>query len=272
MLTIYALAALPFFTGGQVVTLAISGCHHRSTLSTRRIDRAAASCLILFPCSIGWARPASCFRRLGFDCGRAAVCARPPAAIAAIAASCSSRRSPASSAGGGLTSSTPGTSGRPHLFSKWNSFSRIGVYERHGDGSLSPPQGPLPGTRFMNIDSAASTPILHLASDLSNAYLRTSSRRWPIWGAWHRAVIAGGGRDLASALVFAHRASIASDQPDHRRHGDARSFLILRPSPTRVRIEVDDGRNFVRRTPETLRRDSGVAGRHVGGNRRGGVR
>src|SRR5207245_9221370 len=61
------------------------------------------------------------------------------------------------------------------LFSKWNAFSRIGVYERaHGDWSLSPAyQGPLPDTRFMDIDSAASTPILHLTPDLSDAqYLR----------------------------------------------------------------------------------------------------
>src|SRR6185295_4780978 len=70
---------------------------------------------------------------------------------------------------------TKGHQGDRVLFSKWNSFSRIGVYERsHGDWSLSPAyHGPLPETRFMDIDSAASTPILHLNPDLSNAqYLR----------------------------------------------------------------------------------------------------
>src|SRR5205823_11907064 len=70
---------------------------------------------------------------------------------------------------------TKGHKGDRVLFSKWNSFSRIGVYERaHGDWSLSPRYaGPLPDTRFMDIDSAASTPILRLAPDLSNAdYLR----------------------------------------------------------------------------------------------------
>ena len=58
---------------------------------------------------------------------------------------------------------TKGHQGDRVLFSKWNSFSRIGVYERtHGDWSLSPAYtGPLPDTRFMDIDSAASTPILH---------------------------------------------------------------------------------------------------------------
>src|SRR6185295_5047726 len=70
---------------------------------------------------------------------------------------------------------TKGHQGDRVLFAKWNSFSRIGVYERtHGDWSLSPAyKGALPDTRFMDIDSAASTPILRLAPDLSDAqYLR----------------------------------------------------------------------------------------------------
>src|SRR4029077_20334107 len=66
---------------------------------------------------------------------------------------------------------TKGHQGDRILFSKWNSFSRIGVYERaHGDWSLSPTYTrPLPETRFMDIDSAASTPILRLTPNLSNA-------------------------------------------------------------------------------------------------------
>ena len=70
---------------------------------------------------------------------------------------------------------TKGHQGDRVLFSKWNSFSRVAVYARtHGDWSLSPSyHGPLPDTRFMDIDSAASTPILHASPDLSNVqYLR----------------------------------------------------------------------------------------------------
>src|SRR5206468_3457331 len=70
---------------------------------------------------------------------------------------------------------TKGHKGDHVLFAKWNSFSRIGVYDRpHGDWSLSAAyDGPLPDTRYMDIDSAASTPILHVTPDLSNAqYLR----------------------------------------------------------------------------------------------------
>ena len=60
---------------------------------------------------------------------------------------------------------TKGHDGDRVLFSKWNSFSRVGVYDRaHGDWSLSPRYtGPMPESRFMDIDSAASTPILRFA-------------------------------------------------------------------------------------------------------------
>src|SRR5207248_3292529 len=70
---------------------------------------------------------------------------------------------------------TKGHRGDRVLFSRWNSFSRIGVYDRpHGDWSLSPAyEGPLPDTRYMDIDSAASTPILAVRPDLANVqYLR----------------------------------------------------------------------------------------------------
>src|SRR5258705_21105 len=113
------------------------------------------------------------------------------------------------------------------LFSKWNSFSRIGVYERtHGAWSLSfNYPGVLPDTRYMDTDSAASTPILGLAPDLSNAeYLRyeltalvyqlkerrnpgvetqesNPESRIPNPGFTALVIGPGGGRDLASALV-----------------------------------------------------------------------
>src|SRR5439155_1988258 len=114
---------------------------------------------------------------------------------------------------------TKGHQGDRVLFSKWNSFSRIGVYERtHGDWSLSPAyHGPLPDTRYMDIDSAASTPILHAAPDLSNVqYLRyeltalaydlkanPESPLIPNPGTFTARVICpGGGRDLAPTLAF----------------------------------------------------------------------
>jgi hypothetical protein len=178
---------------------------------------------------------------------------------------------------------TKGHQGDRVLFSKWNSFSRIGVYERtHGDWSLSWAfKGTLPETRFMDIDSAASTPILHLAPDLSNAqYLRyeltalayhlkeqgpgtrgvglaetsaqTAPGPQPPAPAGFTALVIGpgGGRDLASALVFgASRVDgveinpiIANDVMRDR----FRAFSGGIYTNPRVRIAVDDGRSFVR--------------------------
>src|SRR5262249_14974164 len=112
------------------------------------------------------------------------------------------------------------------LFSRWNSFSRIGVYDRpHGDWSLSSAYaGPLPDTRYMDIDSAASTPILSLSPDLSNVqYLRfeltafayqligrdsagdlaaNPESQTPNPGFRALVIGPGGGRDLVSAVVF----------------------------------------------------------------------
>ena len=97
------------------------------------------------------------------------------------------------------------------LFAKWNSFSRVAVYDRsHGDWSLSSLyKGEKPETRFMDIDSAASTPIVRFDGDLSKVeYLK-----YELTGlAFHlmkRSVAfttlvigPGGGSDLLTALVF----------------------------------------------------------------------
>ena len=72
-------------------------------------------------------------------------------------------------------SDTKGHEGDRVLFSKWNSFSRVAVYDRaHGDWSLSPRfTGARGESLFMDIDSAASTPILKGTGKLDDAaYLR----------------------------------------------------------------------------------------------------
>ncbi len=161
---------------------------------------------------------------------------------------------------------TKGHKGDRVLFSKWNSFSRIGVYERtHGDWSLSPRYtGPRPDTRFMDIDSAASTPILALSPDLSNAqYLRyeltaiayglMEKRESANPGFTALVIGPGGGRDLASALVFGARHvdgveinPIIADDVMRKRFKDFSGGIYTNP---RVQVAVDDGRSFVRRAP-----------------------
>ena len=316
MLAIYALAALPFFAGGLVVTLAISRLSSRiNAVYAADLMGAAAGCLMLIPM----------LDRLGAP-GVVLSAAALSIAAAVLFAPRANRRAIAgvgtvvllvpiagqlSGIAGFDVVDTKGHQGDRILFSKWNSFSRIGVYERtHGDWSLSPAyKGPLPDTRFMDIDSAASTPILRLAPDLSNArYLRyeltalayhivgqrTGTGDWglgtenespaahvqlpvpspqppvptspvptspvrspqpPVPDGFTALVIGpGGGRDLASALVFgAGRVDgveinpiIADDVMRNRFHDFSGGIY----SNARVRIAVDDGRSFVRRSPE----------------------
>jgi hypothetical protein len=112
----------------------------------------------------------------------------------------------------------------------------------------------------MDIDSAASTPILGLKADLSNAqYLRyeLTALAYHIVGVRDFTALVigpGGGRDLASALVFgASRVDgveinpIIANEVMRERLREFSGGIYTHP---RVRIAVDDGRSFVRRTPE----------------------
>jgi spermidine synthase len=268
MLTIYALAALPFFAGGLVVTVAISRLSSRvNAVYAADLIGAAGGCLILIPL----------LDRLGAP--GVVLAAAALSIAAAILFASSARRSAIAAIGmvvllapiagqlSGLAGfdvvDTKGHQGDRILFSKWNSFSRIGVYERkHGDWSLSYNyKGPLPETRFMDIDSAASTPILHLDPSLSNAqYLRYEltalayNMKEPQAGFTALVIGPGGGRDLASALVFgASRVDGVEINPiiaDEVMRGRFREFSGGIYTNPRVRIAVDDGRSFVRRTPE----------------------
>jgi hypothetical protein len=268
MLTIYLLAAVPFFTGGFVITLAVSRLAARiHAVYAADLIGAASGCIILIPL----------LDRVGAPGVVLAAAAMAIAAATLFAAD--HTRSQTAVAGGLLLAiplagqvtgiagfdvvDTKGHKGDRVLFAKWNSFSRIGVYERtHGDWSLSQTyKGPLPDTRYMDIDSAASTPILRVDPQLSNVqYLRYELTAL----AYHLAALQpgfkalvigpGGGRDLVSALVFgaAHvdgveiNPIIADDVMRGRFHGFS-GGIYTHP---RISIAIDDGRSFVRRSTD----------------------
>lgn len=278
MLTIYALAAIPFFTGGLVVTLAISRMAGRvNAVYAADLLGAAAGCLVLLPLLDQVGAPG------------VVIAASLLAVTAAVLFAPAARRPRTAGIGlaivlvpivGQLTGlagfdvkDTKGHEGDQVLFSKWNSFSRIGVYEReHGDWSLSAAYtGPKPQTRFMDIDSAASTPILSVAPDLSNAqYLRYeltglayhlmeargSGEHGPGGseepGFTALVIGPGGGRDLVSALVFGASTVdgveinpiIARDVMTDR-FREYSGGIYTHP---KVHVAVDDGRSFISRS------------------------
>jgi hypothetical protein len=270
MLTIYALAALPFFTGGLVVTLAITRFAARiNAVYAADLIGAAAGCLVLIPLlnrlgAPGVVLAAATLALVAAGCFADRGHRRPVVAFAAVILPLLVLSQVSGVAGFDVVD-TKGHQGDRILFSKWNSFSRVAVYERtHGDWSLSPAYtGPRPDTRFMDIDSAASTPILRLDRDLANAkYLQyeLTAVAYQLKGlgaggsGLDRVLVIGpgGGRDLASALVFGARHvdgveinPIIADDVMRERFEEFSGGIYANP---RVRISIDDGRSFVRRS------------------------
>jgi spermidine synthase len=262
MLTIYALAALPFFTGGLVVTFAISRLSaHVNAVYASDLIGAAAGCLVLIPLLDRVGAPGVVLTAAALAL-TAAVLFSPATLRARLAAAAVVIM--AAAIGGQLSGVTTfdigeakGHVGDRALFTKWNSFSRIGVYERtHDNWSLSERYtGPLPRTRYMDIDAAASTPILELSPDLSNVQflryeLTAVAYRLKHPGFSALVIGPGGGRDLASALVFgAGRVDGVEVNPiiaDDVMRGEFKEFSGGIYANPRVRIAVDDGRSFVR--------------------------
>jgi hypothetical protein len=271
MLTIYGLASLPFLTGGAVISLAI-------TRYARDVNRvyaadllgAAAACLLLIPLLNTIGAPGAVLAAAALA-AVAAVLYQPAGrrlatGFAAVALSVVPAALQLTSAAPFDVRDTKGHQGDEVIFSRWNSFSRVAVYERgHGDWSLSPRyQGPLPDTRFMDIDSAASTPILRFDGQLDEvAYLRYELTSLAYYLQEHRAaddghgfsalvIGPGGGRDILSALVFgANQVDAVEINPiiatDVMRGAlyDYSGRIYSHPN---VRIAVDDGRSYVRRT------------------------
>src|SRR5687767_12548956 len=264
MLTIYGLAALPFFTGGAVISFAFARLTDRiNVLYAADLLGAAAGCLALIPLLNQLGAPGVVMAAAGLSLG-AAVCFAPqPRRLATALTAAAVLVLPAGAQATGIplfdVADTKGHEGDRVLFSKWNSFSRVAVYDRaHGDWSLSPRYAGTGGeSLFMDIDSAASTPILKGNSappDYLRYELTALAYHLVERPAGFSALVIGpgGGRDLSSALVFGARhvdgveinPIIARDVMLDR-FRDYSGGVYADP---KVAIHVDDGRSFVRRS------------------------
>ena len=266
MLAIYALAALPFLTGGGVIALAFDRLPARiNVLYGADLLGASAGCLALIPLlnmlgAPGVVMVAAALALL------AAVCFTPrrgPVLAAAAVVLGVPLAAQVAGAGPFEVVDTKGHEGDRVLFSKWNSFSRVAVYDRaHGDWSLSPTfTGDKGQSLFMDIDSAASTPILkgdgrpenarHLRYELTALAYHLVEKP-----AGFRALVIGpgGGRDLLSALAFgATRVDGVEINPIIVRDVMLERFREYSGNlytDRRVGIHVDDGRSFVRRSSD----------------------
>jgi hypothetical protein len=264
MLVIYVLAALPFFAGGTVISLAFTRLTDQvNVVYSADLLGASAGCLALIPLLDWLGAPGVVLAAAGLACGAALCFAPPPRRLRIGAAALVLFSLPAAMPTGAPFDviDTKGHEGDRVLFNKWNSFSRVAVYDReHGDWSLSPR---FTGTRgaslFMDIDSAASTPILKSPGNPTEAgYLRYELTALAYrlierpTGFTALVIGPGGGRDLLSALLFGARhvdgveinPIIARDVM----RGQFRDYSGRIYDHPRVTIYVDDGRSFVRRS------------------------
>jgi hypothetical protein len=266
MVAIYALAALPFLTGGSVVSLAISRFSARvNVVYGADLIGAAIGCLLLLPLLNRFGAPGVVLLAALLGSAAALLFAPTESRMKTLLAAAIAVGLPGALQLMGTAPfdvrDTKGHVDDRVLFSKWNSFSRVAVYDRsHGDWSLSAKYtGALPETRFMDIDSAASTPILRFGGDLSKvSYLRyeltgLAYHMMEKQGPFSALVIGpGGGRDLLTALVFgANQVEGVEVNPIIARDvmlGQFKDFSGSIYANPRVNVAVDDGRSYVRRS------------------------
>ena len=272
MAVTYVLSALPFFAGGAAVSIAIARLSAQiGAVYAADLLGAAASCLLLMPALNRLGAPGAILAAACFGAAAAALF-HPPG-----------RRAPVVAQGGALAlvvviagasplrlfsvSTTKGHEQHAVLFSKWNSFSRIGVYDQpYGAWSLSDRYtGPLPDTRLMDIDSAAGTQILRFHGNLGEvSYLQyeLTALGYRLYGTpgarpatpFSALVIGtGGGRDLLSALVFGASwidgVEINPIIVNDVMRGRFKAYSGGVYDDPAVHVHVEDGRSFVRRSP-----------------------
>src|ERR1041384_8009560 len=131
MLTIYALAALPFFAGGLVVTLAISRVSsHVNAVYAADLIGAAGGCLILIPLLDRLGAPGVVLAAAALSIAAAILFAptrlRARIAVRGLVILAVPLVGQLSGLLGFDVVDTKGHRGDRVLFSKWNSFSRIG--------------------------------------------------------------------------------------------------------------------------------------------------
>jgi len=264
MIGIYLLAAAPFMAGGAGLALAVSRLHGDiGRVYAADLFGAAAGCLLLIPVLNAIGAPGALLLAAGLGAlssllfavssgrvARAATWIPPAVAVVALAVQIWHPWLDVYGA--------KGHENAPLLFSKWNSFSRIAVYDQpHSDWGLSDTyKGPLPQSHYMDIDAAASTPILEASAGVSSlGYLRyeLTALAYTIKPRAHVLVIGpGGGRDLWTALVHgARRVEGVEVNPIIVRdvmQGHFREYAGNVYGAPGVSVEADDGRSYVSRS------------------------
>ncbi len=254
---VYFFSALPFFLAGAVVSLVISE-------AVQRVDRvyffdlmgAAGGCLLLIPLLNSFGGPSTVIVSAALFAVSAAIwfnlagTARRRAAAVALALALVGLIVLNAKRGLIDVRHAKGQALVAERFVKWNSFSRVAVAPERGTGKMS-----------INIDADAATGI----ADFDFEHLSANDRKDLLYqgpglpyvlrpGAKTLVIGPGGGWDMARALASGSRDitgveinPIIADTIMRQRFAGLSRGLYFRPE---IRIEVEDGRSFVRRCRE----------------------
>jgi hypothetical protein len=264
MIGIYLLAAAPFMAGGAGLALAVSRLHSDiGRVYAADLVGAAGGCLLLIPVLNAVGAPGALLLAAGLGALASLLfavsngLARTGAALAPLAIAATALVVQLWHPWLDVYGAKGHENARP-VFSKWNSFSRIAVYNSpHPDWGLSDTyKGPLPESLYMDIDAAASTPILRAPiGGASLDYLRyeLTALAYAIKpGARVLVIGPGGGRDLWTALVHsARRVEGVEVNPIIVRdvmRGAFRTYSGDVYDAPGVSVEADDGRSYVSRS------------------------
>ncbi len=261
LLLAHLVGAAPFFAGGIYLTLAISSyATHVTKVYAADLLGAAAGCLLFIP-ALGL------FGGPGPMLGAAALGAAGALAFGSTTVTRRGIVAALTLVVGMLAAQAArpvfdvqfakGEAMRPHLFSEWNSYSRVAVYpDPHPDWGLTATVAvELVPSLTMDIDASASTAILVPAADDDVEYLRydiTSLGYYLLPPDASTLIIGpGGGRDLWTSIVFgaAQTTGVEINSIIVEVMGDEffaeSAGIYARPG---VSVVVDDGRNYIARS------------------------
>ncbi len=252
---VYFMSALPFFTAGTVISLAIGETIERvNRVYFADLAGAAAGCLVLIPLLDGLGGPTTVLA--------AAELYAATAVLWFATAGATKRRNAAVVLAAGMALLVVANPRRGYIdikyakgkelkeerFVKWNSFSRIAVTGDKGSAMI-----------FIDADASTGIPPFDFAH-LTEADRRTLLYQGPGLpyafrpGAKALIIGAGGGWDVARALASGSRDvtgveinPIIAQTVMRERFPEFSLHLYDRPD---VRIVIEDGRSFVRRTRE----------------------
>jgi len=263
ILGVYVLAAVPFVAGGAGLALVVSRLHADiGRVYAADLLGAACGCFVLIPALNAIGGPGTLLVAAGLGAlasflfaaaaGRQRqVLSWAPVVLATLALAVQIWHP-------WLTvRETKGHEADRLLFSKWNSFSRIAVYDRpHHEWGLSDTyKGDKPDSLYMDIDSSASTPIIRGGTGRrAPTYLQyeLTGLAYALKPGGHMLVIGpGGGRDIWTALVSgASRVEGVEVNPiivHDVMQGAFRDYAGDIYNAPGVTVAADDGRSYVMR-------------------------